>query len=531
MEPNIKNGDDGKLNIAIIGGGISGMSCAYLLTMGGHNCTVFEKGNYLGGHTNTVQVKFQEETVKIDTGFLVYTPQKYPNLMTLFKRLGIKNGESDMSFGYSLNARQGIEKTVEMEVVANEITTNPIKAPIRREIEWCSDNLSTIFAQWQNLFRPSFWRLLIDLYRFSKDGPLIVTPENLEKYKNMSVRQYCEINGYSRAFIEYYLIPVASAVWSTSFKEVDLFPIVTLARFFQNHGLFKIVNRPQWNSVQGGSYQYMEKIKEFLESNGGKILLSSPVSKVVRSKNTQDGVFITTTTTTTNGTTTDTATTNTQHFDRVVFACHTPDIFPMLTDMTYPERKVLSGFKFTHCLAYLHSDPLLMPRRRSTWSSWNYIYDDSSLTENKLCCTYWLNRIQPWVNAEKYPLYLTLNPVFQPNPSLLHRVIEYDHPLICPESDKAKSRLPTIQGIRNSFYCGAWTGYGFHEDGITSGLLAAQLIDPSLNKLWKVDVTRYIDEFPSNPDKTTLTIFKNILYFSTLLTLIYYSKPILNKFK
>ncbi|KAK5576747.1 hypothetical protein RB653_007891 [Dictyostelium firmibasis] len=516
MEPNFKN-DDGKLNIAIIGGGISGMSCAYLLTMGGHNCTVFEKGSYLGGHTNTVEVKFQKESVKIDTGFLVYTPQKYPNLMSLFKRLGIKNGESDMSFGYSLNARNGIEKTVEMEVVANQITTNPIKPTIRREIEWCSDNLSTIFAQWQNIFRPSFWRLLFDLYRFSKDGPLIITPENLEKYKNMSVRQYCEINNYSRAFIDYYLIPVASAVWSASFKEIDLFPVVTLARFFQNHGLFKIVNRPQWNSVYGGSYQYMERIKEFLESNGGKVLLSTPVTKVVRSKNTQEGVFISSTTNQSNQ-----PQQKQQHFDRVVFACHTPEIFPMLTDMTYPERKVLSGFKFTHCLAYLHSDPSLMPRRKKTWSSWNYIYDDNSLTENKLCCTYWLNRIQPWVNAEKYPLYLTLNPVFQPNPSLLHRVIEYDHPLICPESDKAKNRLPSIQGIRNSFYCGAWTGYGFHEDGITSGLLAAQLIDPTLHKLWKVDVTRYIDEYPSTPDSSTFILFKNILYYSTLFALTYY---------
>ncbi|KAN0031086.1 hypothetical protein ACTA71_004058 [Dictyostelium dimigraforme] len=530
MEPNINNNNnnkDGKLNIAIVGGGISGMSCAYLLTMGGHNCTVFEKGNYLGGHTNTVKVKFQEESVKIDTGFLVYTPQKYPNLMSLFKRLGIKNGQSDMSFGYSLNARKGIEKTVEMEVIANQITTDPIKAPIRREIEWCSDNLSTIFAQWQNLFRPSFWRLLIDLYRFSKDGPLIVSsPENLERYKNMSVRQYCEVNNYSRAFIDYYLIPVASAVWSTSFKEIDLFPIITLARFFQNHGLFKIVNRPQWNSVYGGSYQYMDKIKEFLESNGGKVLLSSPVLKVIRSKNTQDGIFITTTNTSAPNGSNETITT---HFDRVVFACHTPDIFPMLSDMTYPERKVLSRFKFTHCLAYLHSDPLLMPRRKNTWSSWNYIYDDDSLTENKLCCTYWLNRIQPWVNPEKYPLYLTLNPVFQPNPSLLHRVIEYDHPLVCPDSDKAKTRLPTIQGIRNSFYCGAWTGYGFHEDGITSGLLAAQLIDPTLHKLWKVDTTRYIDQFPSNPDSTNFTIFKNILCYSAIFSLIYFSKSILIK--
>ncbi|EGC35148.1 hypothetical protein DICPUDRAFT_79139 [Dictyostelium purpureum] len=507
--------ENNKMKIAIIGGGISGMSCAYLLSMGGHEVTVYEKGNYLGGHTNTVDVKFQEETVKIDTGFLVYTPQKYPNLMTLFKKLGIQNGVSDMSFGYSLNARPSIEKKQEMEVVKSEVADGN-KKTFRREVEWCSDNLSTIFAQWQNIFRPSFWRLLIDLYRFSKEGPLIVT--QLDKYEKMSVRQYCEVNGYSRAFIDYYLIPVASAVWSTSFKEIDSFPIVTLARFFSNHHLFKIVNRPQWSSVQGGSYQYMDRIREFLEANGSRVLLDNGATKIQRPKD-QEHVFVTDK----NNVTT--------KYDKIVFACHAPDIFPMLPDMTHPERKVLRSFNFTHHKAYLHSDPSLMPKRRNTWSSWNYIYDDYSLTDNKLCCTYWLNRIQPWVDAKKYPLYLTLNPVFEPKAELLHRVIEYDHPLINPESDKARTRIPQIQGIRNTFYCGAYIGYGFHEDGITSGLLAAQLIDPKLNKLWKVDTTRYLDDIPEQKQSSTISNLLKITAVSMSLYFIFNHSNFIFKLK
>jgi len=468
--------DNQKKRVAVVGGGISGMSAAYLLAQGGHHVTVYEKGDYLGGHTNTQDAKFGEVTVKCDTGFLVFNKEKYPNLMRLFKELDIKSATSDVSFAFSLNAREHLRST-------------PLDK-IRSEIEWGSDNGSSIFAQWGNFFSFSFWRMLVDLYRFQSEGDRVMA--NAEQYQNITIRQYVEQRGYSKAFIEYYLVPVMSALWSTSFKEIDQFPILTLVRFFNNHNMFQLIRRPTWHTVDGGSYQYMAKLKTFLESNGSRVKISSPVTKVLRDKaSTKVTVF---------------DKSGSETYDHVIFACHPPEIFGLLPDMTYPERKVLSNFKYSHHRVYLHSDENLMPKRKSTWSSWNYLYDDNSLTENKVCVTYWINRIQPWLDAQKTPLYVTLNPVLEPRAELVHKVIDYDHPLYSFDSENSRKKISVIQGIRSTFYCGAYYGFGFHEDGIISGLLAAQAIDPSLNKIWKVDQTRYIDNIPPSTHLRDTTI-------------------------
>ncbi|EGG17769.1 hypothetical protein DFA_08768 [Cavenderia fasciculata] len=482
------------VKVAVVGGGISGMSAAYLLTQGGHEVTVFEKGDYLGGHTNTVDATFGDVTVKADTGFLVFNDEKYPNLVRLFKEMGIKSADSDVSFSLSLNARPFPYPQLSPDTDANgpqtktssSSSSSSNKLVRRPEIEWCSDTVSTVFSQWKNYFSPSFWMMIIDMGRFHKEAPMILHTPHL--YADMTIEQFTRKHRYSQAFKNYYLVPVMSALWSTSFAEIDQFPILTLVRFFNNHSMFQMFGRPQWKTVLGGSYLYMAKLREYLEANNSRVLLSSPATQIIRHPET-DSVDIVYTTA--EGTTPATET-----FDYVVMACHPPDLLPLVQDLTENERDVMSKFVYTPHTVYLHSDERLMPKRKNTWSSWNYIYDDHSSTDKQVCVTYWINRIQPWLDREKTPLYVTLNPVFPPASNLVHKVIQYDHPLYNGTSEAARERLSTIQGTRRTYYCGAYYGYGFHEDGIISGLLAAQAIDPSLKNIWTVDTSRYADNPP-----------------------------------
>ncbi|EFA79548.1 hypothetical protein PPL_07599 [Heterostelium album PN500] len=458
------------MKIAVVGGGISGMSSAYLLTKGGHQVTVFEKGDYLGGHTNTVDATFEGVgTVKADTGFLVYNEEHYPNLMRLFRELAIESADSDVSFAFSLNAR------------GNSYANNGAdqQAPVRNEVEWGSDGASTVFAQLGNLFRPKFWCMLRDMVRFHKEAPLTMLEP--EKYKNITIAEYMATNNYSEAFKCYYLVPVMSALWSTSFAVIDHFPILTLVRFFANHDMLRIFGRPQWKTVKGGSYQYMERLAEYLENNGSEVRMSTAVTRVVRY---DDHVEIVTADSPTP-----------ESFDAVVMACHPPETLNIVDSLTKKEHEVLSVFKYTPHTVYLHSDPILMPKRRNIWAAWNYLYDDRSSSEHAVCVTYWINRIQPWLDREKTPLYVTLNPIVQPQQHLVHKVIQYEHPLYTAENESNQEYVTSIQGIRRTYYCGAYYGFGFHEDGITSGLLAAQQIDPELKKIWEVDMKRY-EEVP-----------------------------------
>ncbi|KYQ91811.1 hypothetical protein DLAC_07606 [Tieghemostelium lacteum] len=490
--------------IAVIGAGVSGMSAAYLLTKGGYQVTVYEKGDYLGGHTNTVEASFENGKVKVpvDTGFIIYTQARYKNLTRLFKELNVESIESSMSFSFSLNNRD-----------IPELTKDQL-GQRRSEVEWGSDSLSCIFAQWSNIFKPSYWRMILDLVRFSKEGPKVL--ENPEYYKHISIKEYVKTNGYSQSFIDYYLVPVMSSLWSTSFKEIDQFPILTLCRFFGNHNMFQLFGRPVWQTVKGGSINYMNKLKIFLEANGSNIKLSTPVSKIQR----KNGVIEISD-----------SKGHIETFDRIVIACHPPDIFPMLSDMTAEESNILSQFKYSYHQVYLHSDERLMPKRKQIWSSWNYILDDNSQTEQKVCVTYWMNRLQPWLDKHQTPLYVTLNPVIPIHPDKIHKIINYDHPLYTRDSVHSRERLQQIQGIKNTYYAGAYYGFGFHEDGIISGLVAAQSLDPSLSKIWPIDMTRYNDSLPPNdhlPVQNT-SWSTRILQFSAALLIgssVYYNLPI-----
>ncbi|GAM27527.1 hypothetical protein SAMD00019534_107030 [Acytostelium subglobosum LB1] len=457
------------MKIAVVGAGISGMSAAYLLAQGGHQVTVYEKGDYLGGHTNTVDATFEGVgTVKADTGFLVYNEEKYPNLMRLFRELGIESADSDVSFAYSLNARGSQDGASQSS---------------RGEVEWGSDGAKTVFAQLSNIFRPSFWRMLTDMARFHREGPLTMLEP--EKYNAITIGEYLKMNNYSEAFKNYYLVPVMSALWSTSFSAtLDQFPILTLARFFANHDMFRIFGRPQWKTVRGGSYLYMERLRERIVAyEGCEVRLCQEVNSVMR---TDDYVDITVTDSPTP-----------ERYDYVVMACHPPEALSIVDAITKNEHDVLSLFEYTPHTVYLHSDARLMPKRRAIWASWNYLYDDASSTENAVCVTYWINRIQPWLDATTTPLYVTLNPIVQPAPELVHKVIHYEHPLFTSQNENNRQLLASIQGVRRTFYCGAYSGFGFHEDGITSGLLAAQGVDPALTDIWKVDVSRY-DAVPTS---------------------------------
>ncbi|QIB33552.1 NAD(P)/FAD-dependent oxidoreductase [Ancylobacter pratisalsi] len=424
MHQNFATGSS--LRIAVIGSGISGLSAAWLLSSR-HDVTLFEAESRLGGHSNTVEVA----GTPVDTGFIVYNEKTYPNLTALFAHLKVRTRESDMSFAVSLDDGR---------------------------LEYSGSGLRGLFGQPANLVSSRFASMLRDLLRFYRTAP-----GELPFMGRLSLDAYLDANGYGIPFRDDHLYPMAAAIWSTAASEVGRYPASAFVRFCDNHGLLQLTGRPPWRTVVGGSRTYVARLRDAMH---GRIISGTPIRQVRRQPG---GVVLVDDTGTESG------------FDHVVIATHANQALALLDSPTQAEAELLGAFGYSRNEAVLHSDPRLMPRRRAVWSAWNYLADRR--TEERLCVTYWMNKLQGLPSTS--PLFVTLNPIEAPDPaSVAHRVV-YEHPLFDIEAMGAQERLWELQGERGVWYCGAYFGAGFHEDGLQSGLAVAEALG-GVRRPWTV---------------------------------------------
>jgi predicted NAD/FAD-binding protein len=414
--------------IAVIGSGIAGLAAARDLTRapGRRSVTLFEAQAHYGGHANTVDVTLDGVTHGVDTGFLVYNERTYPKLIRLFAQIGVETARSDMSF--SVQARS-------------------------HAIEWGGSNLASVFAQRSNLLRPAFWRMLTEITRFNRLASA-TSPHIEAAVAEQTVGEFLDQHRFSREFRQWYLLPMIGCIWSCPGEQMLAFPVATLIRFCQNHGLLQIAGRPQWMTVRGGSRQYVRRIVDHLQD----ARLSTPVLGV---KRVETGALVRTA----NGT---------EHFEQIVFASHSDQTMRLLgADATPAEARVLGAIRYQPNRAVLHTDASVLPTRRTAWAAWNY---ESSITgsDAAVCLHYLLNRLQPlpW----QQPVIVSLNPLREPRAETVIQRFDYDHPVFDVGAIAAQQRLSEIQGQRRSWFCGAWAGYGFHEDGLSAGMAVAQAL-------------------------------------------------------
>ena len=410
--------------VAIIGSGISGLAVAHGL-QGQANVTLFEAGNYFGGHTHTVDVTLDGHTHGVDTGFLVLNERTYPRLLKLFERLGVEIAPSDMSF------------SVQVPDIG---------------LEWSGSDLSSVFAQRSNLFKPRFWRMLRDILRFNKLTTAIASSGS-EAQMVQPIADFLAHHGFSDEFRDWYFLPMIGCIWSCPTDQMLRFPVATLIRFCHNHGLIQVANRPQWFTVRGGARQYVEKIVAGVPD----ARLNSPVRSVKRAP--ADSGAAGTWVATDRGS---------ERFDEVVFACHSDQALALLSDASEAERSVLGAIRYQPNRAVLHTDRSVLPRRERAWASWNYERAaDGDREQARVCLHYLLNRLQPLPFTT--PVVVSLNPVTEPNADTVVGEYEYDHPIFDLAAIAAQQRVPQLQGVSHTWFCGAWTRYGFHEDGLMSG--------------------------------------------------------------
>lgn len=412
--------DGAAKRFAVIGAGVSGLSAAWLLSQK-HEVVLYERENRLGGHANTVTVAGRHGDIDVDTGFIVFNDWTYPNLKALLRHLDVSTHASDMSFAVSADAGR---------------------------FEYSGGTIAGVFSQPANLIRPRFWRMLMDLHRFYSTTPALLASGELD---NLTLGSLLDRDGYSSDFQRDHLLPMAAAIWSGTVDGMRDYPAAAFVRFFINHGLFKYAGRPTWHTVTGGSRVYVEKISAGIPiRNGG-----------VRAIRRHDG-----------GVTVVDTKGHEDRFDAVVMAAHADETLSMLSDADETETDLLSPFKYQKNLAILHTDTSLMPVRKRAWSSWNYIAQPNVEGEHAVCVTYWMNNLQDLGNADN--LFVTLNPVTPPESEHILRTVQYDHPLFDTGTDDAQQQLWRLQGHRNTWYCGSYFGAGFHEDGLQSGLWAAE---------------------------------------------------------
>lgn len=413
-------GSGGGRSIAVIGTGISGLSAAWLLAKT-RNVTVYEADDRIGGHSNTVEIDVGGRSIAVDTGFIVYNEPCYPNLTALFAHLGVETVATDMSFAVSID---------------------------RGRLEYAGSDLAGLLAQPANLVKPRFWSMMADLLRFYREAP-----RDLATMGDVSLADWLDAHRYGRAFREDHLYPMAAAIWSTPSAEVGDYPAAAFVRFCENHGLLRLTGRPVWRTVKGGSREYVARLTASFRD---RILTSTPVVSVARDA---AGVEVVD------------ATGARRRFDDVVIATHADRALALLADPSAEERRLLGAFRYSKNEAVLHSDAGLMPRRRAAWASWNYL-SDAREGDRALSVTYWMNRLQPLGDAPE--LFVTLNPLREPDPSRVHARIAYDHPLFDAATGRAQTELWSLQGVNRTWFCGAHFGAGFHEDGLQAGLAVAE---------------------------------------------------------
>jgi len=406
-----------KQRIAVIGGGITGLSAAWLLR-DAFEVTLFEAEPRAGGHADTQTPVLDGVEVPVDTGFIVFNNLNYPNLVGFFEALGVAAHDSNMSFGVSKN---------------------------RGAFEYAGGELPQLFAQPANVLRPRFWRMVRDILRFNTSAPAL-----LNTASTLSLGAYLAEQGYSAGFVEDYILPMGAAIWSGSVEGMKAFPAQSFIRFFVNHGLLKVSGRPQWRTVTGGSKVYVARVLRDLRE-----VVYAAVTRVRR----EAGAVVVETAA------------GARHFDQVVFCCHADQVLAMLEAPAREERNILGAIRFQDNLAVLHQDANLMPRRKLAWSSWNYLTQDRADHAQGVCLTYWMNLLQGM--KTRLPLLVSLNPNLPIDPARVLLRKTYRHPQFDAEAVAAQAALPGIQGQDRLWFAGAWTGWGFHEDGIASAIRVA----------------------------------------------------------
>nr|WP_229837784.1 FAD-dependent oxidoreductase [Cellvibrio zantedeschiae] len=413
--------------IAIIGSGISGLTAAYYLNKHFDIC-LYEADSRLGGHTATKKVHVQGQDYLIDTGFIVFNDWTYPNFIHLMNELGVESQATDMGFS--------------------------VFSP-EQHFEYAGTNLATLFAQKRNLFSLKHWRMLRDIVRFNKEAVIDLDEGNLAP--NESLGNYLRRKNYSDAFVERYLIPMGSAIWSATQGVMLAFPLEFFIRFFKNHGLLNITNRPQWRVIKGGSFAYIDPLTKSFKD---KIKLNSPVTRAIRNKASVSIIC--------NG--------ESNEFDEVVFACHSDQALAILTDASDDERTLLGNIHYQKNSVVLHTDTRLLPQRKTTWSSWNYLLQRNNSLPPIL--TYSMNILQGIKSATEF--CVTLNADDKIDPQKILGKYEYSHPVFSQEAMEAQAAWPLINAVNRTWFCGAYWFNGFHEDGVKSALRVVKAlgVDP-----------------------------------------------------
>ena len=411
-----------KKKLAVIGSGISGLSASFFLSKKFEVC-LLEKSNYLGGHTRTIKVSENNNEVKIDTGFIVFNENNYPYFKNFLKYLDIESLKSDMSFSFSIN---------------------------NLNFEYGGSNFNALFAQRKNLFS---FRYLFLLYEIRKLYNICNNLSLKNDYKNISVEKYLNINNFSQDIRNFHIYPIISSIWSSEKNDIKNFPFISFLNFFKNHGLFKLKNRPIWKSIKEGSDSYVKKL---ISKNYFTFKTNYNVKKIFRDKN---KIILRST----NG--------EEMIADKLVLATHADQSLALIQNPSESEKKILSKFKYNKNKAYLHSDEKFMPKYKSAWSSWNF--KGNNINDSKFSLTYWMNNLQKINSSKNY--FVTINP--KEVPVDYYDSTTFEHPIYNLKTIESQKNLLSIQGISNTFYCGSYCGYGFHEDGIQSAAYVANILN------------------------------------------------------
>ncbi|MCK1787356.1 FAD-dependent oxidoreductase [Pseudomonas sp. TNT11] len=415
------------MKIAIIGSGIAGLTSAYLLSRR-HDITLFEAGDRIGGHTHTVNVTVEGKRYAVDTGFIVFNDWTYPNFIRLLGQIGVTFKPTEMSFSVC-DRSSGFE--------------------------YNGNTLNSLFAQRRNLLSPGFWGMLRDILRFNREAPLDLQAQRISA--DMTLGDYLDAGGYGPRFIRHYIVPMGAAIWSMSLADMLGFPLQFFVRFFKNHGLLSVSNRPQWCVIEGGSSSYIEPLTRGFRE---QIRLDCPVHRVERAA---DGVIIH-------------SAAGTEAFDKVVFACHSDQALALLGDPSSAEQQILGALPYADNDVVLHTDTRLLPDRQRAWASWNYRLSGNPQT--KAAVTYDMNILQGIDSATTF--CVSLNQTSMINPLKILARYTYAHPQYSLAAVAAQARWEELCGAQHTYYCGAYWANGFHEDGVVSALRVARALGEAL---------------------------------------------------
>jgi predicted NAD/FAD-binding protein len=408
------------MRIAVIGVGISGMVAAHLLCED-HEVVVFEANDYIGGHTSTIDVELNGVNYRVDTGFIVFNKENYPNFVKLMERLGVTYQPSNMSF------------SVQCELTG---------------LEYCPSTLNSLFAQRRNFFRPSFYRMLLEVFRFRREAQEILHSKDYET----TLGGYLAEKRYSRPFINHFIIPMGAAIWSADPKKFKEFPAHSFVQFFNNHGFLKVKDQPQWQVIKGGSRSYVEPLTRPYRE---KVRLNCPVESIKRHPDHVEVIPR-------HG--------DPERFDQVIIATHSDQALAMLADPIDAEKEILESIPYQENVTTLHTDSSLLPKRKAAWASWNYLIPQEEL--GRVAVTYYMNMLQSLTSPIDF--CVTLNRPEIIDQSKIIREFIYHHPVYTPQGLMAQKRRQEINGVNRTYFCGAYWGYGFHEDGVNSALAVCE---------------------------------------------------------